>query len=361
MLELKKQDYSKALALFRNSRHQMRLAALAQGGIEGAVWADAETPRVAVALYQNKLLAASELPVDELAALLKPFLQEQVYYGRMGCGANEALMFWDGEGAHEALLLALAEKHPAEARRAYYELDDPAKCRPANEPEGYTLRHVDAALLSEGLGNTEELEEEMRSERVSVEAFLAGSFGVAAVYEGRLAGWCLSEYNCSMGCEVGIGVAEDHRRRGVARMMVAEFAAEAARRGVQRVGWHCFHANAASSATALSAGFRKVLDYGELLCFFEPAVQFAVNGNFSDGAGRYEEAVGWYGQAVALNGAPLWVYVRLAMAETALGRFERAFGALEAGRAKGFNGWGWLRAEPRLEPLRGEERWRQLF
>lgn len=194
-----------------------------------------------------------------------------------------------------------------------------------------------------------------------MEAFLAESFGVCAVSQGELAGWCLSEYNCSSGCEVGIEVGECHRRRGLAQAMVSAFAEEAARRGIMKIGWHCFKHNSASSATALSAGFAKGLDYGEMLCFFDPAVQLAVNGNMSDDAGRHAEAVEWYKKAIEIPGAPLWAYVRMAMASTALGRFDEAFGVLRAAIEKGFNGWGWLRSEPRLEPLRGEDEWKQLF
>lgn len=361
MIQLKKKDYPKALALFRNSGHQMKLAALAEGSITASVWADAPKPSVAAVIYQNKLLVASGLPSDELAGVLGPFLSEQVYENRMGCGANEALVTWDGGNVREALLAALKGKCPAEALREYYELDGPENCRQAPALEGYALRNVDAALLKEKPGRTDVLKEEMCSERTSVQAFLRKSFGVAAVSEGKLAGWCLSEYNCALGCEVGIEVAEDHRRRGVALMMASAFAGEAQKRGVKKIGWHCFKANTASSATALSAGFKKALEYGEMLCFFEPAVQYAVNGNFADSAGRYEQAADWYGKAVELPAVPLWAYVRLAMADTSLGRFEQAFTALETAKLKGFNGWGWLRAEPRLEPLRSEQRWKQLL
>jgi hypothetical protein len=41
----------------------------------------------------------------------------------------------------------------------------------------------------------EDLLEEMSSDRESVEAFLDNSFGVVALKEDPLAGWCHSEYN----------------------------------------------------------------------------------------------------------------------------------------------------------------------
>jgi tetratricopeptide (TPR) repeat protein len=361
MIELKKKDYPSALALFQNSRHHMKLAALREGRIEARVFADAREPSAACVLYKNKLLVASALPAGELAPRLRPFLLEQAYEKRMGCGAGEAQIFWDGAHVGEALLAALEDKCPARAAHEYYELVDPARCKDTPAPEGYALRNADAALLAEGLKRAEELAEEMRSERVSEEAFLRESFGVCAVNEGGLAGWCLSEYNCSEGCEVGIAVMEGHRRRGLALAMVAEFARELKNRGGGRIGWHCYQSNRASSATALSAGFARMLEYGEILCFFDEAVQYAVNGNLQDGAGHYAQAVEWYARAVALSSVPLWAWVRLAMAQVSLGRFDEAFAALRAAIERGFNGWNWLRMEPRLEPLRGEDDWKQLF
>lgn len=361
MIRLQRENYPSALALFKNSRHQMKLKALAEGGIDAEVWADGAAPAVAAVLYGNKLLVASERPASELVPVLKPFLLEHVYSNRMGCSAEEALILWDGETVCDALLAALEEQCPAYALREYYELDGPENCRKTALPEGYSIVPVDGELLKAGYGRADDLKNEMCSERASVEEFLKHSFGVTAVSEGMLAGWCLSEYNASPGCEVGIEVAEGHRRKGLALAMVTAFCGEAALRGLGRVGWHCFKTNVPSAATALSAGFAKVLEYGELFCFFEPALQYAVNGNFCDNSGRHEQAVVWYERAAAMNGAPLWAFVRLAMALASLGHIDAAFDALFNAVKKGFNNWGWLRAEPRLEPLRGDDRWKQLF
>lgn len=361
MFKILPSEYSPALALFGNSLHQMKLNALAEGSISGQVWTDSAEPSVTAVMYQNKILIASDLDPQALTQKLKPLLMEQLYERRMGWGSEEAMIFWDGEGVREGLMTALQDKCPAYALREYYELADPSQCRAADVPEGYEIVPVDGALLAKGYGNTEELKNEMCSERISVEAFLAGSFGVCAVKDNELAGWCLSEYNCKAGCEVGIEVVEGHRRKKLALAMVSAFAREAGRRGVQRIGWHCFKYNLPSAATALSAGFKKVLEYGELMCFYNPALQYAVNGNFADGEGRLEEAVGWYNRAVSENNAPLWVYIRLAMALASQNLLDSAFHALETAIFKGFSNWGWLRVEPRLEPLRVEDRWRQLF
>lgn len=353
-------DYPFALALFQNSLHQMKLAALAESRIEARVCTDGDRPQLCVVLYQNKVMIASVLPAMALAEALMPFLQEQLYENRMG-GCGDAQIFWDGDGTQEALLMALGDKCPAFALREYWEMDGPTEARLVQPPDGYEVVLVSEALLQRGLAHTEQLREEMCSERVSVEAFLGQSFGVCAVRDGELAGWCLSEYNCSRGCEVGIETVEGHRRKGLAQAMVSAFAAEAARRGVPRIGWHCFRSNVPSRETARAAGLMRVLEYGELICCFDMAVQYAVNGNFADGLSQYEVASAWYSRACAAGDGPLWAYVRHAMALVSLGRQDEAFASLEAGVARGLDWWGWLDSEPRLAPLRQDGRWQGLM
>ena len=54
LIKLNKTGYAAAMALFKNSRHQMKLNALAEGGIEAAVWTDGPEPAVTAVQYCNK-------------------------------------------------------------------------------------------------------------------------------------------------------------------------------------------------------------------------------------------------------------------------------------------------------------------
>jgi RimJ/RimL family protein N-acetyltransferase len=123
---------------------------------------------------------------------------------------------------------------------------------------GLQIRGVDAQLLLTNLGRLDQLQEEMCSERASVEEFLAHSFGVCLVdkQQQALAGWCLSEYNCGLRCEVGIEVMEEHQHRGLGTLLTQVLCAEAISRGMTQVGWHCLAENTASRATAQRAGLR---------------------------------------------------------------------------------------------------------
>lgn len=143
--------------------------------------------------------------------------------------------------------------------REYYRW---ANSREATLPPGFTLRWVDAALLeNSSLENVAALKEEMCSERASVDDFLARSFGVVALDNHALAGWCLSEYNTDHACEIGIATMEPYQRRGIATAMTTAFIAHAHARGITEIGWHCYASNRASSATACRAGFERVHEY----------------------------------------------------------------------------------------------------
>ncbi len=363
MIKIEQHQYAPALALFANRRHMMKLAALAEGGVQGEIWADgALQPRIAVARVHNKVLVASVLPAEAIARTWGPWLREMAYDWAMDGDEDVALLFWDGPESFDgrgAWELSLPGRHPIYQAQQCYAATPQEVCG-ASLPQGYELLAVDAALLERGLPHADQLRQEMCSERASVEEFLARSFGIAAVREGELAGWCLSEYNCSEGCEVGIEVLEDHRRQGLALAMVSAFAQEAARRGVGRIGWLCNRDNAASAATARSAGLRLAREYGRLLCVKEPAVELASGGDALLNAGDAAAAAQRFEQALALPGAPPWAGVELAMARAALGQLEEAFAALEEVLAKGIDYWGWLNHDPRLQPLRADPRWQRL-
>jgi RimJ/RimL family protein N-acetyltransferase len=362
LILLDNHQYPSALALFPNRRHMMKLLALEEGGVQGQVWADdAAHPALSLVRIHNKLLLASQLAEDTIVAMLDDFRLPELVYGAMMEGEEDAaLLFWEGLHCRAALQRALPGRFPAFSSQECYDAPS-AQIPQVTVPAGYDLVAVDAALLARELENTDDLRQEMCSERPSVEDFLARSFGIAAVRDGALVGWCLSEYNCTEGCEVGIEVVAGHRRQGLASAMVSALAAEAARRGLGRVGWLCDGANAASSATAQRMGLRKVREYGRLLCLKNVAVEMTVNGEYCMRDGQAEQADAWFAQALAQEHPPLWAGVLQAMARVRLGRLDDAFAALEAVLGKGFGNWGWMNHDPALAALRQDARWRQLL
>ena len=224
---------------------------------------------------------------------------------------------------------AFGSKVPTFEWRDRYSLkpDEPVVHAPV--PRGYEFREVTKELLFENLKNTEELREEMRSERPSVEDFLAKSFGICAVKGRELARWCLSEYNNSSGCEIGIGVLGEHKRKGLALAMTSEFVKRAREKGYAEIGWDCHRQNAASWHTAIKAGFSIRETYPTILICKDIALQYGVNGNIALREGDGDAALEWYKKSAAIGNAPFWVFINMAQVQALTGDINLVMQAYE--------------------------------
>ena len=156
----------------------------------------------------------------------------------------------------------LMDKEIIHADREYYACQELKHKWQNFMPESIHLHMVDADLLANtNLKHLDTLKEEMISERPSVEDFLSKGFGVCAIHENELAGWCLSEYNADGRCEIGIETTSEFRKRGLATALTLAFLEHAFSHNIKEVGWHCFKRNESSAKTARKAGFDKVCDY----------------------------------------------------------------------------------------------------
>lgn len=176
--------------------------------------------------------------------------------------------------AWEAVLPALfADIESRRMDRLFYRRRLDAPIAPPIQPDGFTLRQVDARLVAEsGLVNQHALLAEMCSEAPSVEDFLQSKFGYCLQHDHELAAWCLSEYNQGDRCELGIETLPPFRRRGLALVTAGATLAHAQAHGITTVGWHCWKHNAPSSALAQKLGFELVEEYPVWYCRFAQRV-----------------------------------------------------------------------------------------
>lgn len=224
---------------------------------------------------------------------------------------------------------AFGASQPAIEWREAYSLEPGEQAFEAPVPRGFALREVSRRLLGEGLANSKGLEAEMTSERPTVDDFLAKGFGICAVKGNELAGWCLSEYNCSSGCEVGVEVAAEHRHKGLALAMVSAFVKMARSNGYARIGWDCHRQNAASWHTAIRAGFTLRAIYPTIFICKDKAYQFGANGNIAIRDGDGDAALMWYKKAAATGRAPYWVFINMAQVQALTGDIRLVMEAYE--------------------------------
>ena len=215
-----------------------------------------------------------------------------------------------------------------EWRESYYVKPDWEGTRIA-APKGYSLEWLSSDLLAGNFANTDELLEEMISERPSVEDFLDKGFGICAVKGREIAGWCLSEYNNAEGCEIGIGVMKEHRHKGLASAMTSLFLKEAALRGAGKVGWDCHRQNAPSWRTAQKAGFTLSSSYPTVLICKDRTMQYGANGNIALRDGDGDAALAWYKKAIARGDAPYWIFINMAQVQAITGDIRLVMEAFE--------------------------------
>lgn len=129
-------------------------------------------------------------------------------------------------------------------------------------PGRHSIRSItDSILRNHELINVDFLSDEIRSEAPTVEHFLENCFGLCVRFQDTLTGWCLSEYNLNLKCEVGIETLRPYQRRGIGSAMVSALVKEAENRGYKQIGWHSYKDNQASTATARKIGFVKSAEY----------------------------------------------------------------------------------------------------
>lgn len=174
------------------------------------------------------------------------------------------IFFGQDDGWRDCLFASFAGENAALYPRRVYRHD---AARAAEHPADGILPVTEALLRDDALANKALLVDEIVEMWGSAEAFVNKGFGVCAVREGAVAGFCTAEYVSEGCCGIGIATADAYRRRGIALAMTGAFLAECAARSVTPY-WECWATNEGSVRTAERAGFTRVSDYAVLAVAF---------------------------------------------------------------------------------------------
>ena len=254
MIEIPISTALQAHGLFQPLEHHLLIRALFEGNLIAKIFADGNPqPRAGLIAYNSRFILGGDPNNESFNKDIAAYFRETVLPSRSGEGF---LLTFTSDAWIPTLNTLFAGNEIILAPRLYFEIT-PDQNLEVTLPEGFSIHPVATELLKSNMEGLETLREEMCSERASVEDFLEKSFGVCPVYENQIVGWCLSEYNTSDRCEIGIATLQPHQRKGIATAITRVFLIEAAKRGYQRVGWDCWERNEASVATARKAGFEK--------------------------------------------------------------------------------------------------------
>ncbi len=363
---LAEENFPQAEYLLASLDEHLAPLAVIAGIAPGKVYVDAPREPHAIFIHvQQRFYLAGEPERPAFNEGLYRLFEEVIYpYALEQEEVEFALYYATGwEAAIEEVILR--DKDPIrDQRHTYtYTADSPrVEWRGLLQP-GYTVHPVDAALLArDDLERIDALREEILSEAPTQELFLRERFGVCLVRDdAELIGWALAEYNLGQRCEVGIETAEAYRRQGIATITGGALVEEALKRGITRIGWHCWAGNEGSIATALRLGFEKVEESDIYFGFFERSINLGVNGNMHFFRGEYAAALPWYRRAVEADDTPWWCYWNAARAAASLGEIDEALDYLKSAIAGGFRNLEAIQESEHLTSLHPLPAWQELL
>jgi GNAT superfamily N-acetyltransferase len=129
-------------------------------------------------------------------------------------------------------------------------------------PEKMLLQQVDEWLLrSRGIIGRESIIQAFTAEHFSLDEALKHEFGYCLIQRRLILARCLTEYAGNGRCEFGIVTHPDHRKAGLGTIVAAALVECAQFLGINRIGWHCWEKNRASSSLAEKVGFELKVRY----------------------------------------------------------------------------------------------------
>jgi RimJ/RimL family protein N-acetyltransferase len=246
--KLAPQDYEQARPIFGAwAQTHLNVTAVIDGRAPGAVYVDdARDPRTADVVSGDGHYLAGYAGNDAFNRALNALLPGDTYFG----------LFYHAESWEEQFAVLLEGKYAVKYPRRYYTLGRPAiPDWRARLPPGFSMRRVDAALLS-GLDPEERgaLQEAIGETWRSPALFFEHGFGFCLLHGGAVASRCLADFVSGDCCEIGIYTAAAYRRQGLGTLTAAAAVADAADR-FAHVGWHCWDNNVGSIGVAENVGF----------------------------------------------------------------------------------------------------------
>lgn len=261
--ELRPNEFERTRYLFSIINYHLTIESIIEGLSPARIFVDDSlSPKSAFTWFKGKAWLAGNADNDSFNDNLRILLAETYYRELADHGAGEFRLHYAPDGWQSQMEVIFKGLPRIKGLYHYYHLNANTREWDIVVPNGFTLHPVDADLLVKtDLGNLDYVVDEMQSERLSIEDFLKNSFGYCVIHEGKVVGWCMSEYNAGYCCELGIATVEGYRRQGLATLTGTAVIRQALARGIKDIGWHCLADNKASIATAKKLGFTKKLEY----------------------------------------------------------------------------------------------------
>jgi len=266
--ELQPATFGRVRPLFRGLRFHLASAAVIDGNSPGLILVDdADQPRSAFMLSPEGSYLAGDPENDDFNRALN-----EAVVARRALGKDVGALFLvvDPESWRDRLPDIVAPHTPVAEKRRHYVCRSVRYDWRSHLPEGYTVRRIDPSLLEDPeIIVPEHVTDWMIGNWGSIDAFLEGGFGFAAMTGDELVSWSLTDCVSGERCEIGIRTVPAHRRRGLAAATAAAAVEHALSGDFSMVGWHCPETNLGSIGTAERVGFAKERDYTAYHAFLD--------------------------------------------------------------------------------------------
>jgi len=271
----------------------------------------------------------------------------------------------------EGLAELLSPRVPIPDRRLHYECACPPSEWRDRIPPGYDVRPLDREVTDSGIELPSSVEDWMRYNYGSGDAFLDHGVGSVAVRHGSVVAWCLADSVVADLSDIGVETVETHRRQGLAYCTTCLTVERLFARGIRTVGWHCGAWNEPSIRTAERAGFRQVRETALYPVRFDESghakMAQAIGDEFVDAisaawtAGRIEEVETLYTTLCGFAAAEEGSHLLAARASAVLGDDRTAFARLQRAARSGWCHPMPRQALPEMKGLETDSRWHPVI
>jgi len=279
-MELTSENFYKVTGLFEELKQHLSIKGVITGVYPGRVFLSNDYTTALLTSPQGIFLGGNlnnNLFFEEANQLLKEELLPKLASNRK----LDYVLFYPSDGKWEGVLeIVMKELLPMRSGRMTFthnlsNIDSPTDSR---------IVPLNSNLLKrQDLIGLDGVIHEILEGWPSLEAFEDKGFGCVAILdtdEGpKIISWCLTDCVVEDECELGIETDENYRGNGWARKTALGALSLAKQRGIKRVGWQCWSSNIGSQRTAISAGFKLLVDFPVLFGWNLPLNNLLVNGN----------------------------------------------------------------------------------
>lgn len=264
---LEPDNYARVHSLFEEVTYHLAVVTVLAGNVPGRIYVDDPVnPETAILISFNKYrIYVSGSPKQNMLGDIIHMLFTESPGDSYGF-----LIYYNGSAAWKQTFEQLLKQQESfSGSRQFYRLREPSRQWNKPLPQNITIGQIDEAMVIDAtLANRHLLFDEIHAESPSLEHFFRQNFGFSAQDGHQLVAWCLAEYHYQSRYELGIETLEAYQHKGIATHLTSAVIKHAFSKGATEIGWHCWAANKPSIATALKAGFEKVLDYPVYFCLY---------------------------------------------------------------------------------------------